>query len=844
MSATSLAVFAQDDADEESAELDRVTVTGSRIKRSDVEGALPVTVIDREDIELTGESNAADLLRGLTFNSSGSYRSQSGNSFQGAALINLRGIGSSRSLVLVNGRRLPVGPQIGSAQDLTNIPMGAIERIEVLTDGASAVYGSDAIGGVVNVILRKDFTGAEAMIGAGSVDPEGGDREEGSAVFGASNSTSRIIAGVSWNDRDIIFARDFDWYNPGASVYGNSYTTLGNFDWASFPGGCSASEAFYLFGSPNAHDGSGQRCAYNFALVSADESSTKQKGIWFDAEHEFADEWRVYGVGRYSKTDSFGRYAPVPDSSYWYDAPIPVDSPNNPSNPASAMYNPAAFPDGTEPVHWWHRFDALGNRDNYVDNEVLDFVGGITGYFGDFEVDLGVRRTKSKTFDIGYNYLVVTTAVNYIADGTYDLQNPRDNPDNVLNAMKATISRIAQFEEDEAYASVAFDLFDLPAGPVQWFVGAETRSNVYVDQYDSLSEAGAIGGSAGNSAGGSREVDAFYFENLLPITDTFEMGLAARYDKYSDYGSDTSPKISGRWQALDSLMLRASYGEGFHAPSLDILTQKDSFSADSVSDPQSCIAQGQPADCTLQIQSTYVANPNLESENSQQVSFGVVWEPIDWFSIAFDYYDIEIENLITTFGSTTILAREQAGDPIPPGLGVTRDPATGNIIALTAGYGNEGTLETDGFDINAQFSMDLFSGLLASNLQVSYINNYSFDGGRNRVDDPGLPQARANLWTNYQIGDFQFAWNVNYIADQCDDFTAADGCVGHVPSWVTNDFQANWYTPWNGRVTVGVQNAANKTPPIGVGAFGSRDYDFNLYNGFGRIVYWRYKQTF
>jgi iron complex outermembrane receptor protein len=123
VAATSGAVFAQDDAEEESAELDRVTVTGSRIKRSDVEGALPVTVIDREDIELTGESNAADLLRGLTFNSSGSYRTQSGNSFQGAALINLRGIGSSRSLVLVNGRRLPVGPQIGSAQDLTNIPM-------------------------------------------------------------------------------------------------------------------------------------------------------------------------------------------------------------------------------------------------------------------------------------------------------------------------------------------------------------------------------------------------------------------------------------------------------------------------------------------------------------------------------------------------------------------------------------------------------------------------------------------------------------------------------------------------------------------------------------------------
>ena len=147
---TPLAVIAQDDTDdEEGVELDRVQVTGSRIKRTDVEGALPVTVIDRDMIEMSGESSAADMLRNLTFNSGGSIRPQSGSSAQGVSGIALRGIGSSRSLVLVNGRRLPKSPSFVTAQDLNQIPLGAIERIEILTDGASAIYGSDAIGGVV-----------------------------------------------------------------------------------------------------------------------------------------------------------------------------------------------------------------------------------------------------------------------------------------------------------------------------------------------------------------------------------------------------------------------------------------------------------------------------------------------------------------------------------------------------------------------------------------------------------------------------------------------------------------------------------------------------------------------
>ena len=185
-------------------------------------------------------------------------------------------------------------------------------------------------------------------------------------------------------------------------------------------------------------------------------------------------------------------------------------------------------------------------------------------------------------------------------------------------------------------------------GFAQMFVGMEYREEDYNDQYDSLSEAGQVGGSAGNSAGGTRDVTAYYFELLMPVLDNLEVTVAGRQDDYSDYGSDFSPKVSARWVVSDDMTIRASYGEGFRAPTLDILTQKDSFSADSVRDEQSCLAQGQPANCSLQINALVTANPSLSSEQSEQYAFGFAHEATDWFNYSIDYYNIAISCLLYT----------------------------------------------------------------------------------------------------------------------------------------------------------------------------------------------------
>jgi iron complex outermembrane receptor protein len=386
-------------------------------------------------------------------------------------------------------------------------------------------------------------------------------------------------------------------------------------------------------------------------------------------------------------------------------------------------------------------------------------------------------------------------------------------------------------------------MFELDSGPVQWFLGAEYREEVFFDRYDSLSEAGVIGGSAGNSAGGVRDVTSIFFETLLPLSDNLELSLAGRSDDYSDYGSDFSPKISMRWQANEDVVVRASWGEGFRAPGLDLITMLTAFSADTVNDPASCIAQSQPSTCLLQVNAARIANPQLGSENSDQYSVGLAWAPTDWFNGTIDYYNIAIDDRINFFSAQEIINKENANIPVPAGLGTTRNPGNGAILNINTGFGNEGDLESSGFDINARFNFDIFDGRLTSNFQYSHILDYSFDGGADQVGWPGLPEFRAVLSNVFEIGDFSFGWNTNVIDENCTALTCPAGDVP-APTWATNDVQVNYFTPWDGRITVGAQNVTNKLPPIRLGNTTNRDYDFNLYNGYGRIIYARYTQTF
>lgn len=882
--------IAQDAADvnmEE--EVERIQVTGSRIKRTDLEGDLPVTVIDRESLELSGDISVADVIRGTTFNTAGSFRPQSGSSAQGVSSVDMRGLGANRTLVLVDGRRLPKSPATGSTQDLNSIPLAAVERIEILSDGASAVYGSDAIGGVVNVVLRDDFNGVELKLGTADVSlpSDGGDREEGSIVFGSSSDKIQLIGGVSWNNRDIIYENAYPWNEAGFSVYGNNFTDIlsdeqsdvvaaareaGDEDtpirglvpgympgFNAIPGGCDIPN-YNLGGNGQTIDGdAGQACGYNFNATNANEASTGNKSIFLRGDYQINDDWNLYFSSSNAQTKSFGRYAPSLNDT---NRTISADSPNNPTNPNGNVYDPrTADADGNpqaREVDYWHRFAALGNRDNNVEMKVNDLLVGAQAMIGMFDIDFGVRRNTTRTTEIGDNYLLSSQARNYVNDGSYDLRDPlgtrfEDNPElldeyvdtygrtyeDTLRGINVTTSRRGKFDQEEAYISAGFDVYEINGGMIQMVVGADYRKEIYGDKYDSLSESGSVGGSSGSSAAGDRYVRAGYFETLFPITLDFEVTVAGRYDDYSDYGSDFSPKVSARWSVNEDLVLRGSWGEGFRAPSLDILTAQPSLSADSISDEDTCIAFGQEADCQVQVQSTVISNPDLESEQSTQMALGLAYQATDYLDFTVDYYDIEIEDRISTLGAQTLINRTETGDPIPAAFSVTRDPATNGITGIVRGSVNEGTLTTNGLDFNVRTNFEFGSaGALVQNFQASWVNEYRFDDGRNFVGDQDLPEYRANLTNTYSIDNFDFAWNINHIAG-VDGPSGEDGLVA---SWTTHDVQAGYTTDFGTKFVIGARNVFEKEPQL-IG-YGGRNYNFNLYDAYGRVAYFRVTQTF
>lgn len=813
IAATSLPVLAQDSQ--------RIEVTGSRIKRVDAEGALPITTYTREELEATGVTTVAEFVRTLPFAQAGNFRPQSGSSAAGYASADLRGLGAERTLILLDGRRLPKAPQVGSSSDMNSIPMAAIERVEVLTDGASAIYGSDAIGGVINFITRKDFQGAEFSVGYTDPVTDGGSKREVSAIMGFSGDKGRILGGFTNTKRGMVFTSQRPWGTTlGASVYGNNAYVLSSGAYVPLPGPDGTCESI----GPNFYTSAGGLCVYNFNAVAADEQEIENMAVFVRGEYQFSNDWSVFINTSVSRVDSFGRYAPVPGAVL-----LDADSPGNPLG---------------EPIYLLHRYAAAGNRDDYSTTNLYDLGGGIRGTIGGkIDVEVGARMTESVFKRLGYNYIVASQAQTAIDNGSYNPTDPYSATPEVLNSIKATISRDSIYSIKEVYANASMPLFKMGGGDAAVFFGIEHRKEDYKDQYDSLSEAGEILGSSGNSAGGGRKVTSLMGELLFPISKTLEASLSARYEKYSDYGSDFSPKASVKFKPLPNVGLRASIGKGFRAPSLDILTQSTTFSAESIEDPRTCAALP-CTDGAIQRDTFFTANPSLSSEQSDQFSIGAIWDVTPNFSLKVDYWNTKIDDVITTVGAQELVDRDNGDSPlpIPAGLGVVRNPLTGAIQEILAGYANEGTLKVSGIDFNADFRWsDARFGRFRHNLTWAHMLKYD-SNGEDELGLQGLPENRMTLGNNWMLGAFDVSWNVNYIGKN--GTVLSSGLDRRTDAYITHDLQVNWAPSMvkGAKLTLGALNLSDKRPQLI--AYDGRNFNFYLYDSYGRQVYVRYTQKF
>lgn len=858
---TAGAAYAQDEANTGATNLDRIEVTGSRIKRVDVEGPSPVTVISRQDIETAGEISVADFLRNTVYNSFGSARESSGSSTGSFASISLRGLGSAYTLVLLDGRRMTKSAsQDGGAANINLIPTAAVERIEILREGAGAVYGSDAIGGVVNVILRKDYEGLTFSAGyeAPKVGPNG---NTGSISGGISSDRGNVTFVLDHQEREMMYNREIKDIITGAGLaWGtSSFNSSANF-FSPSTGlvGVANCDTFENSIRVNA-----SRCGFDHGATSANESSMSRDSLLVNSNYQLTDNTSFFFRAIASDTKSMGVYASAPVDSY------PTISASNPFNPFGV--------DGT----LYYRFTPLGTRDSIRKDSYRDYSFGLQGSFdffsksADWEVFAGHGRVALSS--VNYNYGLASALQNAIDTGNY---NPFDPNSPSVAAAAPSVGHTVYVENEQRTVNVggniSFDLFEIGGRPSGFVTGFEYLDDRLMSVYDAQSAAGNVFGSAGAGAGGSRASYAVYFESLLPLLDSLSLTLAGRYDSYNDVGSKFSPRASFEFRPLDTLLVRGSWGKGFRAPTLpDLYGASSSTNLNSPplasaghpgGDELACQAlqavQATPGNAnyqpypvnpcasTDQYQWLVSSNPFLKPEESENWGVGFVWSPLDSLSFAVDYYDVELKNVISTVPRALAF---RYGDQGVPGYGVDR---TGDIIApngaVLPGVPQQILLPIDngavqtvrGIDFEGSYRFETAAaGNFTTKLSWSHQLEYDFtpiaSDTLEQAGTAGYPQDRGQLMLGWDKGDFAASAIANYIGDSSDGTPAKS-----LPSWTTFDLQASVALPWNAKVTLGIRNVGNKMPPFNATLYGFPYYDNSLYNIWGRTPYMRYEQNF
>ncbi|MCF6438238.1 TonB-dependent receptor [Pseudoalteromonas luteoviolacea] len=839
--AASSAAFATNAVAAEGAEkVERIEVTGSRIKRVDMEGASPVEVITTAEFESQGRVSVAEALQSVTSNSFGSIAPASGNSAQSQNTVSLLGAGAGRTLVLVDGKRLGGSPSLNAGgANLSSIPMAAVERIEILKDGASAIYGSDAIAGVINVILKKDFEGAAFDIQVGRPEADGGETKQMSLSFGVSSDKGNITFVYDHQERRAIFDRDRDYTKAtwedkngdglisagdettGISVFGATIVDSEGNHHASpkcnelkntVPGFVGILDQ----GTGNGGIGNGEVCGYAFADVSANMASTKRDSIMTSLAYELTDDIELYARGMFSRNDSFGRYAPA--AALWTN--MSADNEHNPLD---------------EVAKGKFRWYQLGNRDGEVTDYQQDYLLGLKGMFGDtaeWEVSYHKARLDYRTAG---RYYLSYSGLAYNAQENIDMGSEQG-----INNMRATTYVESQSDLDHFFAGLGFEFGELEGGMISHYIGGEYFEEVLDSKFDAQSDAKLVGGNAGGSGMGERDVTALFYEVAFPIFDNLIVSAAYRYDDYSDFGSVGNPSVKLEYRPFDDLLVRGSYSEGFRAPTLKELYGAESEGSPVTTDYVAC-KNGLPAGASEdQVREAYLncpqsaynelrkSNENLGAEESTYVNLGVVYSGFEDVAIKVDYFELEIDNVISLITIQDLVHIEN-GNKLNevyakfPEVKLSR-AANGAIEGYShTQYANGSFMSRKGFDIDLSYNLDTSFGEFKFKKVTTVLTEVGedvyFSGPMsNQKGAPQQPEWRSQFTVNFSADSYAVNWTTDIIAGTHEsDVVQVDSTgnpyivySGDVPTYVTHNLNVKYFTESYGTFTVGARNLFDK----------------------------------
>ncbi|WP_394393131.1 TonB-dependent receptor [Shewanella woodyi] len=776
-------------AAEAGADVERIAVTGSRIQRQDMETASPVTVIGADEIRAEGFTTVDELLQAQTSMGGKAVGSSTNNGADGVAQVDLRGMGSQRTLVLLNGRRMVnSGSGANSSVDLNSIPVAMIARVEILKDGASAVYGSDAIAGVVNIITKKDFEGFQVDVQGGMTDKSDGENGEISALYGFNTDTGNYTFGAAYSERKGVIQSDRDWTDPGNSSF--------------IPNGS-------LGGKVKDENGNwvDRSEGYDFTQDSFYQTPSKRYSLFANMTQELGDDIVMTGDILYTKRKSNQQLAPQP-ANIMLDVCAPGDDPMTCLELDQDMIDAGITADKNGQVNYRKRMNDVGPRIYNQDTDTWRISAGLEG---SLDINTGMNWDASYTYGNNKAKTGVENSINanLMADAIYADQDPwlTGKPmtdQDVLNSVSYDEEADGGNEQHVFSAGLNGELFDLDAGAVAFAIGAEYRYESGYYNPDPIVVAGESTAAQQDPTDGSYNVISVFQEVSVPFTDKLTGEFALRFDDYSTFGNASTWKIGLTYEATDDLMLRTVAATGFRAPSVSELYGGNSGSYDYLVDPW-----GNEKDPQILVNRT--SDEDLKPEESESYTAGLVYSPsyVDGLSLTVDYWRFKVENAITRLDTQAGIDACYGGDA--SACETFNIGADGDLSNLTNSLTNVGFQDTSGVDFNLAYNFEALSLDWVVSNDTTYLLNFEQDGKEYTGTIDGNFGAYAEVRNNFSIKAGQDDWSVMYFnryIGEMDDLATGDT----VDSVLYHNLSATYFINDDWMLSAGVKNFTDEDP--------------------------------
>lgn len=830
--------------------IEHIEIIGSLIKRTDLEGPSPVTSISAEDIANTGVTDLISLFTKLPISGQGTFSTQGNSSddtANGGSSVSLRGLGADSTLILINGRRVSVSPFAKGIDtafvDINNIPLAAIARIDILKDGASATYGSDAIAGVVNIVLKDSFDGAEVSVKVGDTADGGGKEENVSLIMGNNSHKFKHTFILDYFDREeILYAdRSFSRSANQAALNPNISDAVDFRSSAGIPGTIAlrsdpTNRIIDEFGVDQCAaediDRAANLCLYDYAPFMSMVPDAERFSFNYLGRYEINNAVIGFVDFNGQNAKSIVRGAGSPSFNELF---MDGDNANHP------FANDPSHPFFEQGLTMRRRTVDIGNREKRVDTDYFRTIVGLSGSINSWFWDAAYSYIKSESVERGVNGFPNSRRVQEAIDS--ELWNPFEpstNTQEALDFIETATTRVGKSTNKILDATISGPIAQIRDGDIMIALKAEYREEKINDNPDDQFLRGDVFGTEATQANGERDSTALAAELALPLLDELEIQLALRYEDYSDFGTTTDPKVSFLWSPLDNLSLRGSYGTAYRAPSLHQLGLGRTDESPNLVDTVRCEAVNlgcQPTEYTA----VFAGNPQLDPEESSSYNLGLIYQVNENFDFSIDYYNYDIENIIdsdTQFVLTTFGNDGQIVERIP--TAIPNDP--GEIVRVFDSFQNIGDLETTGIDFDLGYQFDSYFG----DFKLGFVMNYVLKFDEFRPDAEGgtrlnlqegefeQPEIRHTTSVDWNFNDISATLAINYIGEFEGDAESGFG-DNTIDAWTTIDLVANYRGMEHTSLSIGATNLLNEKPPFSHHEF--YGYVQSIHSGQGRFVY-------